>query len=411
MVRFGRAWDERKPVRPLGELTTAVLASWVPDGQEALSDAGDVFLEVVEPAPDDLADLTDWLLPAFGRDAEDIAEFLTMEHPISIYSQFMVGAAGDINDSATLHFRAVEWLGPSRHDETLVVRPLRLVGRDSAVVAAWGPTGGFPRYPREHSDDDPLAGRVPGGIVGNDLAPQARPRGDPEWLVEFEHGIGSSGPQRVPQLLSEWEENGGPLGQIAETLFARCVRAMHDVADGLATVLNRWEALVLDRARSRQRGSRFELPALADIGATVDFVDHQARTVGRPTSNEPTHYFTPSPASAEIEAAAEDTMTTLHGLRERIRTGLALVSAVSTSQALEVAEETQSGNEDFQRIAGILGAVILGPTLVAGLFGANTALPGGGSWWGFGIMLALMVVSAVALLLVLRRLGSFPESD
>lgn len=104
-------------------------------------------------------------------------------------------------------------------------------------------------------------------------------------------------------------------------------------------------------------------------------------------------------------------MTTLHSLRERIRTGLALVSAVLTSQALEVAEDTQSGNEDFQRIAGILGAVILGPTLVAGLFGANTALPGGGSWWGFGIMLALMVVSAVALLLVLRRLGSFPESD
>jgi hypothetical protein len=389
-----------------------MLASWLPDGQATLSD---VFLEVVEPAPDDLADLADWLLPAFGREAEDIAEFLTVEHPISKYSQLMIGADGDIDDSATLHFRATEWLeihrGPGRHDETLVVRPLRLVGRDSAVVAAWGPTGGFPRYPREHSDEEPVAGRVPGGIVGDDLAPQARPRGDPEWLVELEHGIGSSGPRRVPQLLSEWEDNGGPPGQVAETLFAQCVRAMHDVADGLAIVLDRWEALVLERARSRQRGSRFELPALADIGATVDFVDHHARAVGRPTSNKPAHYFTTSPASAEIEAAAEDTVTTLHSLRERIRTGLALVSAVLTSQALEVAEETQSGNEDFQRIAGILGAVILGPTLVAGLFGANTALPGGGNWWGFGIMLALMVVSAVALLVVLRRLGSFPESD
>lgn len=106
-----------------------------------------------------------------------------------------------------------------------------------------------------------------------------------------------------------------------------------------------------------------------------------------------------------IRAAAEDAMSAVRSLRERVRTGLALVSAVSTSQALEVAQETQKSNERFQRIVGVLGAAILGPTLVAELFGANTAIPGKDAWWGFAIMIALMILSAVALLAVLRWRG------
>jgi Mg2+ and Co2+ transporter CorA len=48
--------------------------------------------------------------------------------------------------------------------------------------------------------------------------------------------------------------------------------------------------------------------------------------------------------------------------------------------------------------------LVLVPTFVAGLFGANTALPGGGSWMGFDIMLVLMAVSAAASYLVIRKI-------
>ena len=62
-----------------------------------------------------------------------------------------------------------------------------------------------------------------------------------------------------------------------------------------------------------------------------------------------------------------------------------------------------------ERVQGYLGRVtglVLVPTFVAGLFGANTALPGGGSWMGFEIMLVLMLISSVAVFFVLRRIDS-----
>ncbi len=47
--------------------------------------------------------------------------------------------------------------------------------------------------------------------------------------------------------------------------------------------------------------------------------------------------------------------------------------------------------------------LVLVPTLVAGVFGANTAVPGGQAWWGFEVMLLLMVVSAVVVYAAIRR--------
>jgi CorA-like Mg2+ transporter protein len=394
-----------------------MLASWVPEGEDDLKDVGDFLLEVVDPSPEDVDGLTELLRPAFGDVSKSIAEFMTMDHPVSSLSRSTVQQGGGIDDSATVHFRAIDWVavvgGAELGSETLVVRPLRIVGRNSAVVVAWRAARGYPRYPSEGRDIlDALASRLPGEIMGTDPATQARLRGDPEWLVEFEHGVGHEGPSRVPQMLSEWEDGGGPPGEFAEALFSQCVFAAREVAtDGLASALDRWEAALLERTRKRRRGNSVELPALADLGAMVDFVGQVVRTVGPPSSHEPEHYFTPSPSSAEIRAAAEDAMAAVQSLRERVRTGLALVSAVSTSQALEVAQETQSSNQRFQRIISVLGAAILGPTLVAGLFGANTAIPGKEAWWGFAIMIALMILSAVALLAVLRWLGSSGETE
>jgi hypothetical protein len=64
--------------------------------------------------------------------------------------------------------------------------------------------------------------------------------------------------------------------------------------------------------------------------------------------------------------------------------------------------------ESAERLQGYLGKVtglVLVPTLVAGLFGANTQLPGLGSWMGFEIMLILMVLSAIAVYLAIHKLS------
>jgi Mg2+ and Co2+ transporter CorA len=63
--------------------------------------------------------------------------------------------------------------------------------------------------------------------------------------------------------------------------------------------------------------------------------------------------------------------------------------------------------ESSERLQGYLGKVtglVLVPTFVAGLYGANTALPGGGSWMGFDIMLLLMAASAAVSYFLIRRI-------
>jgi hypothetical protein len=412
MIRFGRAWGAVKSVRPTEEISSALLASWLPEGGATLLGEGDFVLEVVEPASGDADALAQLLSVAFGDHSSRTAEFLTMDNPVPGFFEATAGPDG-IDESTSTHYRSSRWLtltggaetGTHAGSETLVVRPLRIVGRESVVVVSWGASGGYPRYPRESvGTDERTAGQLP-GLLGPDLATQARLRGDPEWLVELDYGTGHDGPSRVPQMLSEWEDDGSSAGAFAETLFSSSVHAARDlVTEDLPNCLDRWESTVLETARDSSHGTTSVLRTLADLGGIVDLIDPTLRNIGGPTARDPDRYFAATPESGRIEPVANHAISALRTLRERIRTGLALVSAISTSRALEVAQESQSSGDRFQRVVSVLGATVLGPTLVVGLFGANTALPGRGTWWGLVLMIALMVVSAVALLVVLRRL-------
>jgi Mg2+ and Co2+ transporter CorA len=182
------------------------------------------------------------------------------------------------------------------------------------------------------------------------------------------------------------------------------VEALDQVAmSGIPSAIDGWESSLLERTRSPVQGTRKEVSTLADLGGMVDLLGQAARAIGGPTGSDPHYYFAPTADSSFIEERSEAVLEAVQALRERLRTALALVSAVSTSDALEVARETQASGEQFQRAVGIFGAVILGPTLVVGLFGANVSIPGEGKWWGFALMVGLMVASAIALLALLRH--------
>ncbi len=85
-----------------------------------------------------------------------------------------------------------------------------------------------------------------------------------------------------------------------------------------------------------------------------------------------------------------------------------LAEEIRADMDLMMLQSAATQQESTERIQGYLAKVtglVLVPTLVAGLFGANTQLPGGGSWVGFELMLLLMVVSAVGVYLVIRKLS------
>jgi hypothetical protein len=64
----------------------------------------------------------------------------------------------------------------------------------------------------------------------------------------------------------------------------------------------------------------------------------------------------------------------------------------------------QESDELLQKRLAKVTALVLIPTLIAGIFGANTELPGGGDWIGFEIMIALMIISALVVYLPMRQM-------
>lgn len=105
-----------------------------------------------------------------------------------------------------------------------------------------------------------------------------------------------------------------------------------------------------------------------------------------------------SPQASELADRLDsvDKKTTL--LSEGIRADMDLLM-------LQVSATQQEQNERLQGYLAKVTGLVLVPTFVAGLFGANTRLPGGGSWVGFDLMVVLMVVSSIAVYLIMRRLA------
>jgi Mg2+ and Co2+ transporter CorA len=102
---------------------------------------------------------------------------------------------------------------------------------------------------------------------------------------------------------------------------------------------------------------------------------------------------------AEIDSVDTRINRSLHDLSE-----LGRVLRASFALLHQKAEETDRAKRELrqQRIE-MLGALFLVPTFVVGFYGANTRLPGGGTWAGFTAMLVAMVVlTGVALWLINR---------
>jgi hypothetical protein len=92
--------------------------------------------------------------------------------------------------------------------------------------------------------------------------------------------------------------------------------------------------------------------------------------------------------------------TSLRNLREL---GATLRSSFSLLH-LQLAEDQRERGERLQRTIEFLGAAFLLPTIVVGFYGANTKLPGQGTWWGFWVMVGAMLLLGGGCLVSLRLL-------
>lgn len=106
-------------------------------------------------------------------------------------------------------------------------------------------------------------------------------------------------------------------------------------------------------------------------------------------------------APAQIQALVEE----LASAKENFDR---LSSDIRADMDVLMLQNTAVQQENAERVQGYLGrvtALVLVPTLIAGIFGANTRLPGGGAWSGFEVMVVLMVISGVGVFYAIRRLS------
>jgi Mg2+ and Co2+ transporter CorA len=143
---------------------------------------------------------------------------------------------------------------------------------------------------------------------------------------------------------------------------------------------------------------------LAVLGGVAGLLQQVIDDVADPEDHPERHWFARTSDSERIDRALRETEAALARFSQRLRTSLALVSAVTSSRTLELQRRADEQAQRFQTAITALGSLVLGPALIAAVFGANVPLPLGDTWLGLALMLALMIISAALIWRVLRSL-------
>lgn len=178
------------------------------------------------------------------------------------------------------------------------------------------------------------------------------------WEVNFFQSLNGQ-PDRASRLKEAAKEISNSLSMVAE--FRRRINALKHA---------RW--LTSDRCW---------FPRLSDHGDSDNKEDAR------------------SEQSKALEASIDSVEKKLEHLTADIRADIDLLMLQSAGLQQALSERLQN------RLALVTGLVLV-PTLVVGMFGANTEIPGRNNWLGFELMLVFMLISGTAVYLSIRRLTS-----
>jgi Mg2+ and Co2+ transporter CorA len=109
--------------------------------------------------------------------------------------------------------------------------------------------------------------------------------------------------------------------------------------------------------------------------------------------------------ATRVQRLVERALSDLVNISAALRSSLDLLAVHSAAQHLHVARRQAAQTERLQGTVAIVTSVLLVPTLIASVFGSNTAIPGEGHWTGFIALICLMVIGATSAYLLIRRRG------
>jgi len=200
----------------------------------------------------------------------------------------------------------------------------------------------------------------------------------------------------------DWEQGGGrTAGDLGSLILRELARTYALTRRELHAWLESWE---LGFFKEDEELSKV---TLIEVRSLVAEFRRRLAALNQPGTKDEEAWFA-SVTTAEAAKRTDDyidrALSDLRELQTAIRSGFDLATSRESSQQLKLAQEQQERTEQLQSTLELGAAVLLVPTLVAGIYGANTELPGGGTWGGFAVMLAAMVLGTILALGIIRRI-------
>ena len=190
-----------------------------------------------------------------------------------------------------------------------------------------------------------------------------------------------------------WWRQGGleTPGDLATLVLHELVLTYPPTARVMLSWLEQWE---LDFHR---RFDRTERETLIDVRSLLAEFEERLAAVERPGEDPADAWFTDLSSdrwARRVEGLVKRALSDVEMIHSTHRAALDLLGVHSAAQQLRLAEEQAARSRRLQGALAIVTAMLLVPTLIAGVFGSNTKIPGEGQWWGFWLLVALMVLGA-----------------
>jgi Mg2+ and Co2+ transporter CorA len=282
---------------------------------------------------------------------------------------------GGVRLVATVHVSAEEHEVPSSESKagSLVFRPVEIAVGDGWVVIARH-KGGVYHGATEIAQTDPLP------------------------LERLIHDV-------QPAWGRLEAANANDLGMLMLDAMATSYRAAHRE---LYAWLESWELDFNDRLHQTEQET------LKDIRGLLTIMRVRLTALS-PAHDRPSEAWfagaLDDSAAESLDRKLERALRQLDETSEALRSSLQVLTTAGTAEQLRLAQDQRERSRQLDDRITMITALLLVPTLIVGIYGANTMLPGRDHWAGFGLMLGLIVASAVFTLWVVRRARRQDETD
>jgi hypothetical protein len=212
------------------------------------------------------------------------------------------------------------------------------------------------------------------------------------------------GRDAVMHGVERWWTQGGlsTAGDLATLVLHELVLTYSSAARVMLSWLEQWE---LDFHR---RYDKTERHTLIDVRSLLAELEERLRAIERPEATAEDSWFTGLSSEKwpqRLEKLVDRALSDVASIHATLRASLELLGVHATAQQLRLAQDQAKSAERLQNALALVTSILLVPTFIAGTFGANTEIPGQGKWWGFVLMVILMVLGATATWLLIRPRG------